>query len=68
MPQVDAQLSTGLAGLDKLLRGLIPGDNIVWQVDTVADFFPFAKPYCQNALDKGQRLIYYAALSKEYIL
>ena len=59
MAQVDAQLSTGLTGLDKLLRGLIPGDNIVWQIDTINDFIPFAKPYCRNALDKGKRLIYF---------
>jgi len=59
MAQVDAQLSTGLAGLDRLMKGLIPGDNIVWQVDTIDDYLPFAGPYCQNALRSGQRLIYF---------
>ncbi len=59
MAQVDEQLSTGLAGLDRLLKGLIPGDNIVWQVDSVKDFLPLAEPYCQNALHSGQKLVYF---------
>ena len=59
MAQVDEQLSTGLGGLDKLLKGLIPGDNIVWQVDSIQDFLPFAEPYCRNTLQSGQRLVYF---------
>ena len=59
MAQVDETLSTGLTGLDRVLKGLIPGDNIVWQVDSVRDFRPFAEPYCLNALKAGQRLIYF---------
>ena len=35
MAQTEAQLSTGLPGLDRILNGLIPGDNIVWQVDSI---------------------------------
>ncbi len=38
MTQVNSRLSTGLPGLDKTLRGLIPGDNVVWQVDSVEDY------------------------------
>ena len=49
MAQIDSQLSTGLAGLDKTLKGLIPGDNIVWQVESVDDYAPFLPPYCQAA-------------------
>ncbi|MDY6914128.1 MAG: PEP/pyruvate-binding domain-containing protein [Planctomycetota bacterium] len=59
MAQVDAQLSTGLPGLDRVLKGLIPGDNIVWQVDSIEDYLPFAEPYCRNALECDQRLIYF---------
>ena len=59
MPQIDADLSTGLAGLDRLLTGLIAGDNVVWQVGSVEDYRPFVKPYCEKALARGGRLIYF---------
>jgi pyruvate,water dikinase len=59
MPQIDTELSTGLARLDRLLTGLIPGDNIVWQVASLEDYLPFVKPYCANALAKGKRLTYF---------
>ncbi|MFA6135518.1 MAG: PEP/pyruvate-binding domain-containing protein [Phycisphaerae bacterium] len=59
MAQVDSHLSTGLPGLDHVLRGLIPGDNIVWQISAIEDYLPFVKPYCQEARDKGRKLIYF---------
>ena len=49
---------TGLPGLDHVLRGLIPGDNIVWQVDSIEDYRPFLEPYCRAAIADGERLIY----------
>jgi hypothetical protein len=59
MAQVDAQLSTGLVGLDRVLKGLIPGDNIVWQVNAVEDYAPFVTPYCAFARERGHKLIYF---------
>lgn len=35
MAAIDAQVSTGLSGLDRVFRGVMAGDNIVWQVDSV---------------------------------
>jgi pyruvate,water dikinase len=58
MPQIDTKLSTGLAGLDRVLKGLIPGDNIVWQVENVEDYAQFVPPYCSAARNIGSRLIY----------
>ena len=55
----DAQLSTGLPGLDRVLRGLIPGDNVVWQVDSVADYAPLVKAFADYAQRKGRRLVYF---------
>src|SRR5512134_2147689 len=52
-------LSTGLPDLDLVVRGLLPGDNIVWQVDSVEDYAPFVSPYCENALRTGRRLVYF---------
>jgi pyruvate, water dikinase len=59
MPHVDPELSTGLPGLDQLFTGLIPGDNIVWQVASVEDYIPFAKAYCNHALRSGKGVIYF---------
>jgi len=59
MAQISAQLSTGLPGLDRVLKGLIPGDNVVWQVSSVNDYRPFVRPCCENALARGQPLIYF---------
>ncbi len=55
----DHKLSTGLSGLDRVLRGLMPGDNLVWQVESVADFLPFAAPFAQTAVAQGDRLVYF---------
>ena len=52
-------LSTGLPGLDQVVQGLLPGDNIVWQVDSVEDYLPFVTPYCEDALRKGKKLVYF---------
>jgi len=59
MTIVNPQLSLGLPGLDRMIRGLIPGDNLVWEVDAVGDYAPFIKPYCENALSRGQKVVYF---------
>jgi len=56
---VDPQLSTGLAGLDRVLKGLIPGDNRVWLVDAVEDYRLLVEPFCRHALAQGKRLVYF---------
>ncbi len=58
MAQIDAQLTTGLPGLDRMLKGLIPGDNIVWLVDAVSEYESFLRPYYSAALKQGRRVIY----------
>ena len=56
---IDPQLSTGLPGLDRVFKGLIPGDNLVWQVESLADFTPFVVPYGEAALARGRKLVYF---------
>lgn len=51
--------TTGLPGLDRVLNGILPGDNIVWQVDTIADYMAVVTPYCHAALESGRRTIYF---------
>ncbi len=52
------EASTGLAGLDHILHGLIPGDNVVWQVDDISDYKKFVKPFVQKAILEKRRIVY----------
>ncbi|MFA5863415.1 MAG: PEP/pyruvate-binding domain-containing protein [Phycisphaerae bacterium] len=53
-------MSTGLPGLDRLLKGVMPGDNVVWQVDSIDDYIPFVQPYLAEILRQGKKLIYFS--------
>jgi hypothetical protein len=50
---------TGLAGLDEVVRGLRPGDNVVWQVETVDDYGPLVTPFVSAARSTGRRIVYH---------
>jgi len=52
-------LNTGIESLDRVLRGLLPGDNLVWQAEAMADFAPFAAPYAEAARQLGRRFVYF---------
>lgn len=54
-----AALTTGLPGLDRILKGLLPGDNIVWQVASIDHYRPFVKPVCEAALAAGKAVVYF---------
>ncbi len=58
MAQIDSQLTTGLPGLDRMLKGLIPGDNIVWLVDDVRHYESFLPPYYAAGIRHGRPVIY----------
>lgn len=68
MAQIDAQLTTGLPGLDRMLKGLIPGDNIVWLVDAISDGESFLRPYCSAALRQGHPVTYFRFASHPPLL
>jgi hypothetical protein len=53
------KFSTGLPGLDQTLCGLIAGDNVVWQVDTIEDYAPFVTPFWEEARRQGRKRIYF---------
>ncbi|HNS19717.1 MAG TPA: PEP/pyruvate-binding domain-containing protein [Sedimentisphaerales bacterium] len=54
-----AELTTGLTGLDQALKGILPGDNIVWQVDAVEDYMTVVAPYVEAGLRSGRKVIYF---------
>jgi pyruvate, water dikinase len=51
--------STGLPGLDRMLQGLVAGDNVVWQVDSVEDYLPFVAPFWAEARRQNRRPVYF---------
>src|SRR5512136_735538 len=52
-------LSSGMPGLDRVLQGLLPGDNVVWEVDDVADYLPVLGPFASEAGRLKRKLTYF---------
>jgi len=50
--------STGLKGLDKVINGLRLGDNVVWQIDAVADYEEFVRPFIAKAREDKKKIAY----------
>ena len=59
MTSAEGHPSTGLPALDRVLEGLLLGDNVVWQVGAIDDYAPFVRPFCNEALRQGRKLIYF---------
>ena len=51
--------TTGLPGLDAVLSGIEAGDNIVWEVDAIADYQELVAPYATAAEHAHRRLVYF---------
>ena len=68
MIQNDISFGTGIPGLDSVLRGVIPGDNIVWQVDNIEDYIPFVHAFCKNAQKEKKKLIYFHFANHQFLL
>jgi hypothetical protein len=56
---VPFQATTGLPGLDAVLHGIEPGDNIVWEIDAIADYQELVTPYAAAARQAGRHLVYF---------
>jgi len=52
-------ISTGMNALDRVLKNIMPGDNIVWQMDTIDDFRPIARAFAEAALRQGRTTLYF---------
>ena len=53
------QTSTGVPGLDNILQGIMPGDNVVWQMNNIEEYAPFVRPFCLEAKRQNRDLIYF---------
>ncbi|MBN2354318.1 MAG: hypothetical protein JXD23_17240 [Spirochaetales bacterium] len=57
--RVFPEMSTGLPELDAVFTGVFPGDNIVFQVDSLNDYVPFTKPFADWAHREKRTLNYF---------
>lgn len=61
-------MSTGMPGLDRVLTGLLPGDNVVWEVESIEDYLPVLGPFCSEAIRLQRKLIYFRFASHAPLL
>jgi len=52
------RFSTGMSGFDKVIDHLRWGDNVVWQVDSIADYKWVAEPFVEQAKRDKCSLVY----------
>ena len=50
--------STGIPELDRLMGGVLPGDNIVWETDSGAPADRFVSNFVSASADEGSTLVY----------
>lgn len=60
--------TTGLPGLDKVFKGVMPGDNIVWQIDSIDDYRALVVPFTEASAHQSRRLIYFRFASYPSLL
>jgi hypothetical protein len=66
--KVYTYMSTGLPGLDKVIQGVVPGDNIIWQVDTIEEYIPFINPFYNEAIKNKIPVIYFRFAEHQALL
>ena len=52
------KISSGFNGLDKTLDWIRLGDNVVWQVSSVAEYCALARRFARKAVEEKRKLIY----------
>ncbi|MHA1746717.1 MAG: PEP/pyruvate-binding domain-containing protein [Promethearchaeota archaeon] len=60
--------SSGIRPLDKAVKGILKGDNVVLKVDDIDDFRPFVDRFVQNALSEHKPLIYFRFAGHEPLI
>jgi pyruvate, water dikinase len=63
-----ARATTGLAEFDRVLHGILPGDNVVLQVDGVDDYLPFVTPFVAGVVQSGKVVTYFRFTGHEALL
>ncbi|MRR07165.1 MAG: pyruvate, phosphate dikinase [Deltaproteobacteria bacterium] len=68
MQSYESMFTTGLPGLDSALKGVLAGDNIVWQVDSIEDYQALTTPFVQAGIASGRKVIYFRFASHPPLL
>ena len=68
MDRTSTTLESGIEGLDRVINGLMLGDNVVWLVDNAADYALFAASFARRSVSAGRKFVYFRFASHEPIL
>ncbi|MDR1287445.1 MAG: PEP/pyruvate-binding domain-containing protein [Treponema sp.] len=60
--------TTGLAGLDSVFNGLLPGDNLVFEVGDIEDYRRFVLSFAAGAARRGKEIVYFRFAGHEALL
>ena len=62
------KILSGIAGMDEALDFIRLGDNVVFQVSDLEEYFFFARSFAAQALKDGKKLIYIRFAQHEAVL
>jgi len=62
------KVSTGIEGLDNIIDYLRLGDNVVWQIDNIADYVYVANKFVTRIAKSGKRIVYLRFASHDEII
>lgn len=62
------QFSTGIAALDSTLHNLLPGDNVVLQVDDIENYAPFVDRFVAAGREAGTPPVYFRFASHRRLI
>ncbi len=68
MDKIDLEFSSGIPALDDILQEVLPGDNVVLQLDDIQDYIPFINAFCRIANQEKKQLIYFRFAQHKYLL
>jgi hypothetical protein len=66
--QIVYQFTSGIKGFDEAIQGLIEGDNVVFNVDSIDDYICFVKPFSIRTIEEEHPLVYFRFANHEYLL
>ena len=64
----NSEYSSGIPALDKILQTIIPGDNVVFQVETLEEYIPFVRAFSLYNNTKNLDLVYFRFAQHPYLL
>jgi hypothetical protein len=60
--------TTGFPQLDSVLHNILPGDNLVFEVNEVSEYLHFVQPFVETALQNKMRVVYFRFAEHEELV